>query len=127
MAHADLDKVWKIIESMTTKRESAYTLWPAGKYDLIDHLFIAVDDFTDAEAEELVASEYDEKDSNHLTTVKKRKCHVEWEKLTGVNATRISDIRNKVKSVDIRKDITHDRSVIVKVKSVATTPVKGVR
>ena len=129
-AHADLDKVWQEIETRTPERETSYTLWPAGSEELKVHLFIAVDEFDDAEAEALVESEYrdtgefqegmpGDEPTPIIEMVKKRKRQVEWEKLTGMDAARIKDVRDQSKTIDIRAEKTHDRAIIVKTKPTA--------
>lgn len=116
---ATVAEVWAMIQEHSPHRLADHQLWPAGRQDLISHLFIAVDDFDDDAANELVASEYDETDPENPVLVKKRKRQVEWEKLPGINAARILDIRDKAKLVDVRAERTHDRAAIVKTKRAA--------
>jgi len=134
VANDDLDKVWLEIEARTPEREVNYTLWPAGSEDLKVHLFVAVDDFLDAVAEELVEPEMrdtgeveegmsGEEPTPIMEMVKRRKHNVEWEKLTGIDVSKAVEVRNKTQSIDIRAERIHDRQTIVKVKTAAVIEV----
>lgn len=149
--HAELDQVWQEIEARTPEREANHVLWPAGREEMKLHLFISVDDFDDAEAEAFVAPqlgvdkdgkpiwEYTDDKGKTITIASntmpdednpwqrkiaaRREKQVEWEKLAGIDAAKIADIKDKAKTVDLRSELVFEKAKEVKMKPVKITQV----
>lgn len=111
-----MNLVWNDIETYSAFREVDHVLWPVGSDDLRVHFFCSCNDMTDAEAEELVAPQVDEKDPENPITEKRRSYKVAWRDLSGLSIGTQDDVTDVAKSVDIRKAVTFDRSLIVSVK-----------
>ena len=110
---ATVELLWDDIEHDTPLRRADHALWPAGADDLKVHLFLAVDEFDDATAEELKAPLYDEKSiEEDKPVLKKRKHHIDWRAATNTSLSA-SDIEDRTRSVDIRGEHTFQRAKIV--------------
>lgn len=101
VSHAKLDLVWAAIEAKTPELEANYPRWPAGEQDLRSHLFVAVDDFDDDEANVLVAPELDETDPENSITLRKRLRYVDWR--DSVPTRDHAAIENRTTRVDARE------------------------
>ena len=122
MRDAKLDLVWDVIEAKTDNREADFPRWPAGGKDLISHLFVTVDDFDEATAQDLVSSELDLTDPDNPITVKKRQHFIDWKVV--IDSEEHTKIEDKALSVDLRETMTPlVRDVVVKTKTKAK--VKG--
>jgi len=110
--------VWSDIETYSAHREVDYPRWPAGSDDLKVHLFIAVDDFSDGEAEEFVASLIDEASLEpDKPVLKRRKHYVNWKvSVASSLSSSIGSIKNPALSVDVRGDHTFNKNVLVLTK-----------
>lgn len=100
-SNAKLDLVWNAIEAKTAFREIDFSLWPAGTTDCQVHLFVTCDNFSDDEAENLTASEYNLKDPDNPVLVRKRSRYIDWRSIF----TKVSDqrkIEDKTVSFDLR-------------------------
>lgn len=115
-SHAALDKVWVAIETKTPHREADYPLWAATDVELMHTLFIPVDDFDDATAADLVASEMDETDPENPVMVHKRKHRVDWKPLFARSGFTEADVSDKRKTVDLREFVALVRADIVVMK-----------
>ena len=120
VSNATLDKVWTAIETKTAERESNYPRWPAGTQDLKEHLFVAVDDFTDAEAETLVEPDIEvtgvSLDGDDTTvTHAKRKRKVAWKALPQFSLSA-ANVENPALTVDVRDSFELARASVVRVK-----------
>jgi hypothetical protein len=88
-----------------------------------DHFFLAVDEFDDATAEDLVAplrrdsGKTDEFGRTVWAVEKKRKHQVDWRNLPGISAETIAKIEDKRQYVDGRRKSSFERSAIVVAKN----------
>lgn len=103
-----LDLVWNAIETKTSNREVDFKSWPCGANDCRSHLFIAVLDFNDVRARELVEPD--------LVTPHKRKHFIDFRNDLGLSAKNIQDIDDKTLKVLPNQDAKVDDSIVVKVK-----------
>lgn len=87
-----------------------------GGEEMREHLVVPVDDFDDAEAENLAASEVDETDPENPATLKRRTHDVNWRALFARGGFNEADVTNRTKRVDVRQNGTLNRSSIVRVK-----------
>lgn len=86
--NSTLNSVWSKIAEKTDRTESddEFQLWPMGRMDIREFLAVRTVDFTDAEADALVAPQYDlDADGNPQTdendnriTLSKRNINVDW-------------------------------------------------
>ena len=104
VSNAKLDLVWTAIEAKTAHLEADFPRWPAGNRDLISHLFITVDDFSEKEASDLVSPELDLTDPDNPITVKKRSRHMDWR--DEIDSGEHAAIEDKNTSVDLRETMT---------------------
>lgn len=82
------------------------------------HLFVTVDDFDDAVAEDLVSSELDKTDPDNPIIVKKRKRHIVWR--DEIPTREHADIEDKTATVDLRDTMTPlVRETAVKTRALA--------
>ena len=89
-------------------------------------LWITVDEFDDAEAEELKAPLTEEvavsdEFPDGIRIIQKRKHHVDWQGKVAAslsNSANVADVEDRTKQVDIRAEETFDRSSIQQTKSV---------
>ncbi len=116
VSDSTLTLVWNAIETKTAFREVDFPLWPAGRQDLIVHLFLTVDDFDEREASSLVAPELDETDPDNPITLRKRERHMDWR--DEIPTREHTDIEDKATSVDLRESMTP----LVRVDTVKTRP-----
>jgi hypothetical protein len=144
--HTELDLVWAEIENRTPHKEVDFDLWPAGRLDLMQYLFVAVDDdFDDNVAESLVEPELEVDDNGDFVwtwtdendktyryigseppddgnlweqpIVSKRRRCVQIDRLGRVGPTvLLAQIRDRTKSVDIRRVQQFRREQIVKTR-----------
>jgi hypothetical protein len=120
VSDAKLSLVWNAIETKTAFREVNFPLWPAGTKDLISHLFVTVDDFDEAEANDLVSPELDLTDPDNPITVKKRQRHIDWK--SAIDSKEHTAIEDKGLSVDLRETMTPlVLGDVVLVKAIAIT------
>ena len=120
-----VDLAWTHITNDTgeVSTDSKYELWGAGRKDLKSYLFIKINDFLDSVAEDLLVSEtihFDVSDQHgrkdpQRVKLRNRKKRVIYDSL-GLPVD-INDIRDRSKTVDIRRDVTLDLDDIVDVKS----------
>jgi hypothetical protein len=101
---AKLTLVWNAIETKTAFREVDFPLWPVGTKDLISDLFVTVDDFNEAEAEDLISPELDLTDPDDPIVVKERRHHIDWK--TVIDLAEHTKIEDKTVSVDLRSTMT---------------------
>jgi len=107
------------IEEYVPKRRVNYPLWPAGRQDLKQYLFITVDDFDDTEAKELVVPltrNTGTAEKPVIEIVEERKHKVAWRDLPGVIEDFVLD---PWRTVDIREDRSYVRRDIVLEKTVS--------
>ena len=119
-----VDLAWTHITHDTGEisTDSKYELWNAGRKELKSYLFIKVNDFLDSIAEDIIAPEtiqFDVSESRGRKDVKrlnlrKHKGRVIYDAL-GLPVD-IKDIRDKNKTIDIRKDIILDIDTIIDIK-----------
>jgi hypothetical protein len=100
LSDAALTTVWTAIEAKTAHREVDFPNWPAGIADLKSHLFVPIDNFTDAVASDLVSPELDETDPDDPVTIRKRRRFVDWR--ASVPARDHDNVENRGRSVDLR-------------------------
>ena len=100
MSNAAMTLVWNAIESKTANREVDFPLAPAGRQDLISHLFVTVDDFDETVATDLVSSELDLTDPDNPITIKKRRRHIVWR--DSIPSNDHADVENKERKYDKR-------------------------
>lgn len=115
---AVIGDVWTEIEAKTPNLKADFGEFPWGLNDQKDHLVITVDDFDDAERNELESSIYDDK-VDPPVLLKRRKNSVDWESLPGLTAKIIDDVKTDGLKVDIRDDFSFTRSQIVEAKALA--------
>lgn len=120
VSNTALNKVWTAIETKTPERESSYTRWPAGRQDLKEHLFIAVDDFDDKEAETLVEPDtevtgQDPDGADIIVTHQKRKRKVDWQAVPQFSLSA-GNVTNPTLTVDVRDSFELVRASVVEVK-----------
>ncbi len=104
VSNANLDLVWNAIETKTAHLEADFPRWPAGRQDLISHLFIICDDFDNATVSDLVSPELDETDPDNVITVKKRRRHIVWR--DEIDSREHAAIEDKAATVDLRDTMT---------------------
>jgi hypothetical protein len=104
VSDAKLTLVWNAIETKTAFREVDFPLWPVGSQDLISHLFVTVDDFNEAEADDLVSPELDLTDPKDPIVVKKRRRYIDWK--ASIDSAEHTKIEDKTVSVDLRGTMT---------------------
>lgn len=114
-SNAALDLVWNAIETKTPNRAADFTTWPCGSKDRRSHFFIAVIDFHDGRAADLVAPELDLSDPENPVTLRKRKHFIYFRSDLGLSAKTLSRIDDKRVEVLPRRDIKLDDTLIVKV------------
>lgn len=99
-----LDAVWTAIETKTAYREVDFPDWPAGVQELKSHLFLQMNDMTDAEADELTASEIDNSDPDNPITIRKRRQKIDWRSHREL-LPHITNIDDRNVSVDLRNSV----------------------
>lgn len=99
-----VERVWDAIEGKTEHRRNAaeFVRWPMGRLDVRSHLPIAVDEFDDAEANELVSADIDDSDPENPVVLAKRKHGVDIERGLGLSVAEIAKARNKTEHFDLR-------------------------
>lgn len=118
MSNSALNLVWNAIETKTAEREINFRRWPAGRQDLISHLFVTIEDFDETVASDLVSPELDETDPDNPITIKKRRHHITWRDV--IATKEHTDIEDKAVSVDLRDTmIPLVRDDTVKIRAVA--------
>lgn len=111
--HTTLDNVWTAIESGSPEREANYTKWPATPRELRRHLFVAVNDMTEAEAVELIAPELD----NRTGEVTRRRVNqVDYRTRLELSAGDIVDVLDASKELDLRTRRQFTRGEIVETR-----------
>ena len=117
---AAVDAVWTAITNKTGKLEADEITYkkepPFGSYQR-RRIVLRVDDFTDLEGSELVASLQDLTDPENPITIKKRKSFVDWESDLGLSAKDITDSKDDAKDPDLRTE-EKVRGTIVKTKTI---------
>lgn len=99
VTHTVMDNVWNAIETDTPHREATHRRWPLGRMDKRHHLAIAVDDFDETVAKELIAPEVDER-TNEVALRRKRL--VDFRSRLLLSGQDIDDIVNREREVDLR-------------------------
>lgn len=103
MSHGKLDRVWNAIETKTPQREAEHGRWPMGRLDVRHHLPIAVDEFDDDEANDLVSPELDETDPEKPVVIQKRKHDVKWRDVLELSRREIEQVRDRGQIMDLRE------------------------
>lgn len=114
-----LDLVWTDIETHSPLREVDHADWPLGLMEFRTHLAIRVNDFDDTEAQALVEPDTEPNPDPDEPSIilKARRRHVPWRStLRGMSAQRIAKVENRALPVDVRAEVKHVRSQIVRVK-----------
>ena len=119
-----VDSIWATIEAKTphNRTQPKYKLWPVGRCDLCEFLFISVDDFSNHERSVLESpqtrpiSPDPRNPMGSVETVAKRLHHVRWQDDLGISAATVDKIRDKNITVDRRADYSYGRANIVKMK-----------
>lgn len=125
-SHAKLDRVWQAIESKTPNREASHLHWPAQSDDLKHHLFLPVMDMADAEADTLKAEEWDRTDPERPVLIRKRTHQVRYREISGVS-TRLRDIEDPAKAVDLRAELAEIAKSSVRQKPTVPRDAEGKR
>lgn len=104
VSNAKLDAIWTKIEELTERREdeTEFSLWPFGFLDIRHHLAVRVEEFTDTEANAMVASLVDDKqvdDNGSPIVVAKRKMQVKWRDLLDVIGATENDVLDRTKPI----------------------------
>lgn len=94
--------VWDAIEVRSALRMANHRHWPFTRQERLSFLPVKTDDFTDAVAETLVASEVDETDPENPVLVRKRRHRVDWEALLGSLGLSREDVRDRSRETDGR-------------------------
>jgi hypothetical protein len=108
--HDALDAIWSEIEERTEYRRADHRRWPAGEQDLVSHLLITVDDFSDADAAELVAP------LDAPGRKAKRRHWVSWQALQALEG-QVPRIESRRARVDVRDVACFQRASVVRQKS----------
>ena len=109
---ANLNDVWTEIEKSTSFREVDHREWPLTSREKKVFFAIKTDDFDDATANLYTTPQLDDQGN----VVKKRTRKVDYPNITGIDATKLAEIRNKNLEIDERKTRTYTRSSVVGVK-----------
>jgi len=123
---ATVELLWDDIEHDTPLRRADHDIWPAGVADLRVHLFVSVDEFDDAEAEDLKSPltrvvPITEENPEGIEIVKKRKYHADWRAEVAAslsNSASVATIEDSSIPVDIRTEETFVRANIRQTKTV---------
>lgn len=108
-SHAKLDLVWAEIERYTAYRESQFERWRHTPAWFKKCCIVAVEDFTDDQANELTEPLWDETDPSRPVRLKARRRGIDWAHLPGVSSADRVDIRDRTRSVDRRELRTFTR------------------
>jgi len=116
---AKVNAVWNAIETRTANRRNQFTQWPLGQQDKKSHLAIPMNEFDDAESNNLVSSEIDGTDPDNPVTLRRRKHDVNWRSLLTQLQVNEADVRNKLLEVDPRGRPALNLATIVRRKPTA--------
>lgn len=120
---AALDIVWGHIETHTPHRAEDFLRWPLGRLDARHHLAIAVDDFDNEVAAEMVEPLTRPADPGKAglphEILKKRRHRVRWQDLPGLSPKTSRDVLDRSKAVDIRDAVRFVRASILERKKEA--------
>ena len=115
-SQAKLDLVWDEIESQTSLLRANHKALIVPTHELKKRLYLKCVNFTDAEANVLTESEYDDTDPDNLILINKRKNYVDFDLVTEL-ASRSSDIYNKNTVVNVRSLKLFDITTIKIIKA----------
>lgn len=108
LSDANLDSVWLSIASSIGKTgdEEEFQLWPFGRLDIRNHLCVRVSEFSHAEAEGLVAPQFElDQNGNPVgDPVAKRNIRVDW-KADLLDDLKVTEEQVRDKTVPIGRDI----------------------
>ncbi len=102
-----LDLIWDEIEARTGERRANNTLYPLGDNNLMEFLALSVDDMTDAQAANLVLSEYETQTidgEEREVQVKKRINKIDYASISAISADTLNRIYDRKEIVDVRGD-----------------------
>lgn len=111
-----LDNVWNMIEIDTPNLESNFTLWPLTDTEKKEFLGLKINDFGETEAQQFVESEYKIVGEEEVLQ-KKRRRNIDWQSMS-LPVTK-KDIEDATKSIDIREQVTLNKDVDIKTKSLS--------
>jgi hypothetical protein len=114
MGETAIGRVWDAIEAKTEHRRThpVFERWPMGRLDVRSHLPIAVDEFDDAEAEELVSPEIDDTDPENPVTLRSRRNYVIINPSLGLSPTDLAKVRDKGVPFDLREVRQYGKSIV---------------
>jgi hypothetical protein len=121
---ATTELIWDDIEAATPLRRVDHDLWPASVAELKHFLFVATDEFDDAEELKTPLTKLvpvTEENPDGIEIVKKRKHYIDWKADVAAsvgNTANEADVLDRTKTVDIRDDETFVLASIQQTKTV---------